>query len=254
MFQGEILSSDIVISLAQVPVIKGDVPGNLASHLTMVEQSSSLGADVVVFPELSLTGYELELVQELAFHQDQTDFSELSQAAVKHNIIVIAGCPLKTEGAAKSTIGAVICFPDGCTEFYSKQYLHDGEGKYCSSGVHDYLFNVKGHRIGLAICADFSVPDHALSVVNKGAEIYLVSALISPSGFEADAQRLSDIASTHKLPVLLSNHISHTGGWETCGNDTVWDASGNVVLSSESKEQCLVLCTVAGDKLSAVKA
>ena len=60
------LKSSVTISLAQVPVVKGNLVENLANHLEMIELSSNLRANVVVFPELSLTGYELELVQELA--------------------------------------------------------------------------------------------------------------------------------------------------------------------------------------------
>ncbi len=247
------MRSDIIISLAQVPVAKGDVVKNISSHLAMIEQSSSFGADVVVFPELSLTGYELELVQELAFSQEPSNFAELSQASVKHNLIVIAGCPLETENSIKPTIGAVICFPNGTIDFYSKQYLHDGEEKYCSPGSEDYLFNVKGNLIGLAICADFSYPEHSFRVAERDADVYIASALISDSGFEVDAKILSNIAFTYKFPVLLSNHISPTGGWVVCGNNTVWDASGQVVLSSESKEQCLVLCTITGHEVSVAK-
>lgn len=251
------LKTSIRISLAQVPVVKGDVTENLAQHIKMIEQSSLCKADVVVFPELSLTGYELEFAQELALSETSHVFEVLSQAAVDHNIIVLAGCPLKvtlTLGRdAKPTIGAVICFPDGTREFYAKQYLHEGEGKHCSSGVVDYVFTVNGYRIALAICADFASPEHAQKARELGADIYIASALISERGFEADAKMLSSIAATHGFPVLLSNHISTTGGWAACGNNTVWNASGERVFSSESKEPCVVLCTMADHKIDAIK-
>ncbi|MDT8866758.1 carbon-nitrogen hydrolase family protein [Vibrio fluvialis] len=247
------MKADITISLAQVAVVKGDVDANLASHLALLEQSAELGADVVVFPELSLTGYELELAKVLAIEPNAGNFTQLSQASMKHNLIVIVGCPLRIDGADKPTIGSVICFPSGDVEFYSKQYLHDGEGEYCSAANEDYLFNVNGHRIGLAICADFSRPEHACRAVAKGADIYLVSALISEAGFAADESTLSGIAASHHVPVLLSNHISQTGGWSACGNNTLWNSNGDVVLSSESKQQGVVLCKLGGETVSAEK-
>ncbi|WP_136483972.1 carbon-nitrogen hydrolase family protein [Vibrio sp. H11] len=235
------MAEEIKISLAQIEVVKGDVAANLDAHLKMIAQSSKLGADLVVFPELSLTGYELELAQSLAVVPVADNFSELSQAAVEFNTAVIAGHPLKNSDEDKPTIGAVICFPDGRVEFYSKQHLHPGEESYCSPGNESYLLTLKGRRIGLAVCADFSAPQHAKELVRMGAECYIASALISEQGFAADARILSSIASQYQIPVLLSNHISPTGGWSVCGQNSVWDASGAQILTTGSKEGgCLI--------------
>lgn len=76
------MKADITISLAQVAVVKGDVDANLKSHLALLEQSAELGADVVVFPELSLTGYELELAKVLAIEPNAGNFTQLSQAPI----------------------------------------------------------------------------------------------------------------------------------------------------------------------------
>ncbi|MHB0775042.1 carbon-nitrogen hydrolase family protein [Halomonas sp. WWR20] len=239
----------ITICLAQAPVIKGAVEENLKIHLSYISESSNSGADVVVFPELSLTGYELELAEKLAFQQEPNNFKKLSKASVDNCIIIIAGCPLVVE-KRKPAIGAVICFPNGKTEFYLKQYLHEGEDTYFSSGVEDYFISFGGYSIALAICADFSNPKHSADAVKSGAEIYIASALISESGYSTDAHILSNIASEYKIPVLLSNHVSNTGGWTTCGKNAVWDSSGKFVVSSYNKENCLVLCTFSGDTVT----
>ena len=84
---------------------------------------------------------------------------------------------------SKPHIAAVICFPNGEIEFYSKQYLHDGEGTYCAAGETNHLLNINNTRIALAVCADFAKPQHAQGAADSEAELYLVSALISPSGF-----------------------------------------------------------------------
>ncbi|MFT2111872.1 carbon-nitrogen hydrolase family protein [Marinomonas sp. 2405UD68-3] len=247
------MNTDVTISLAQISVVKGDLQANLAHHVTAIEQSSKNKADIVVFPELSLTGYELELVAELAVHPTASNFQELSLAAVENDIIVIAGCPLSVHGIAKPTIGAVICFLDGSVQFYSKQYLHSGENEYCSFGSVGYRFNVKGYEIALAICADFAAPEHSKQARESGADIYIVSALISNNGFDFDAGILSGIASRYDFPVLLSNHISVTGGWATCGKNSVWNSTGEHVFSSDSVDSCLVLCTIAGNMLEVTK-
>lgn len=247
------MKTGVTISLAQIPIVRGDLCGNLKSHIKMIEQSSYYKANVVVFPELSLTGYELDLAAELAFSPEPLSFKELSQASVEHEIIVIAGCPLKSDNSLKPTIGAVVCFPDGSVQFYSKQYLHEGEDKYCSFGATDYFFTVNGHQIALSICADFIAPEHSQRAKKLGADVYVVSALISNNGFVPDAKILSEIALEHRIPVLLSNHISETGGWGTCGKSSAWDPLGKLAVSSSGKEIGLVLCTIAGSDIVATK-
>ena len=132
----------------------------------------------------------------------------MSDAATKHQLIVIAGCPLKQEGIEKPGIGAVACFPDGQVKFYIKQYLHQGEEEYCSSGFEDFILEVKGRKLGIAVCADFTHKEHIESLILKGIDAYVVSALISESGFAMDEQILEDIATNYGVPVMLSNHIS----------------------------------------------
>ncbi|EHJ92506.1 carbon-nitrogen hydrolase family protein [Vreelandella boliviensis] len=240
---------DTTIALAQLPVVKGAVSENLATHIAYIEHAAALAADVVVFPELSLTGYELELLEKLAMSKDSELFSTLSDAAAANNIVVIAGCPLVSEGR-KPQIGAIICFPNGEREFYAKQYLHEGEDVYCSTGSESYLFTVNGTRIALAICADFANPAHAEMAADQLADVYIASALISETGYEADANLLASMAKHHQFPVLLANHISSTGGWQTCGKSGGWSADGELTIAANGTESSLVLCSIHQRTLS----
>lgn len=237
------MSTGITISLVQAPVIKGDVSANLATHLAMIALSAENGADLVVFPELSLTGYELELASSLAMKPHCVEIEQLSKAATQHKATVIAGLPLHRATNQKPTIAAAICLPNGGIELYSKQYLHSGEAAYCAEGDEDYLLEINGQRISLAICADFATPEHSKNAKRLNADLYVVSALISKQGLAADAQILSDIAKQNGYPVLLCNHISETGGWQACGNNSVWNAKGQLVFSSDCLEPCLVICS-----------
>jgi len=236
-------ASSITVSLAQAPTFKG-IQENLAMHLKFISKSAKHNADIVVFPELSLTGYELDLAEKLALQENAVEISELSKSAVTNGIVVIVGCPLaKSDG--KPNIGAVICFPTGDVEFYAKQYLHGDESVFYSAGNQNYSFTVKGFKIGLAICADFANPQHSADMASLNTDVYIASALISNSGYEADAQILSNIASTYKLPVLLSNHITETGGWSTCGKSGVWGANGRIIAMAKNIERGLVICEIS---------
>lgn len=236
-------NSTLTVGLAQIQAEKGDLVNNLKTHLAFIAASSRLGADLVAFPELSLTGYELELAAELALEAGSSVLTELSRAAVRHRIVVVAGCPLKN-GAGKPFIGAVICFPDGRVEYYAKQYLHPGEDQYCAPGHRNYQFPVKGHRVALAICADFGEARHGRDAKAAGAGFYLASALISESGCAADSRTLSSLAARLAMPVLLCNHVGATGGWAACGNSGFWDGAGRPVFAARDANTGLVLCTL----------
>jgi predicted amidohydrolase len=239
----------ITIALAQLPVIKAAVDDNLKTHLAYIERAAALGANVVAFPELSLTGYELALLSQLAMPRDDATFAALTAAAVATNTVVIAGCPLHNPNG-KPYIAAVICFPNGEHTFYLKQHLHEGEEVYCAPGCESGLINVNGTRIALAVCADFTHTSHAATAAAQQADVYLASALISPGGYATDAELLATIAKRHQQPVLLANHVSTTGGWETCGNSGGWNAAGELAVRAHDTKPSLVLCRIHHDVLS----
>ncbi|MDQ7734031.1 hypothetical protein QT231_15070 [Halomonas sp. SpR1] len=87
-------------------------------------------------------------------------------------------------------------------------------------------------------------PSHSSYAAAQQADVYLASALISPSGYAKDAELFAAIAQRHQLPVLLANHVSSTGGWQTCGNSGSWNAAGELTVKANSTQSSLVLCHV----------
>lgn len=246
-------TESITVSLAQISVFKGDVQKNLTMHLELIAQSARHNADVIVFPELSLIGYELELMKMRVLQPNDAVISVLSKAAVMHNMVVIAGCPLPgarsnnplLNHSEKPSIGAIIALPSGDVEFYNKQYLHEGEDVFCSAGSQNYSLSIKGFKLGLAICADFVNPQHAADMATLNVDAYLVSALISTSGFDIDAGILSNIAAQYKTPVLLANYASETGGYLACGKSSAWDTNGQLITLAKSTEVSIFVCHVS---------
>ncbi|MDG3087785.1 carbon-nitrogen hydrolase family protein [Vibrio hannami] len=242
------LSGKIKFALAQITPAKGNIAENLKIHQRYSEEAANAGADIIVFPELSLTGYEPSLLAELAQEPSSAIFQEISKIAVNNNLTVIVGCPLQSEGS-KPYIGAVIGHPSGDIEFYNKQYLHSGESAYCSAGSENYSFTMKQTKIALAVCADFTERQHQKDALAESVDVYLVSALISIGGFAADEKLLSDIANQLNTPVLLSNFIGETGGWETAGKSGVWDKSGDTVFQGSDKSPGITYCTICNGKV-----
>ena len=81
------------ISIAQIEPVKGDIERNLARHLLFIEAALEKKADFIMFPELSLTGYETELAEELATDAGDERLAPLQVISDQNKIVIGVGLP-----------------------------------------------------------------------------------------------------------------------------------------------------------------
>ncbi|MFM2483501.1 carbon-nitrogen hydrolase family protein [Celerinatantimonas yamalensis] len=229
--------------------MKGDIKNNVNHHIEHIKLSAESGADIAVFPELSLTSYELDLAAELAIDSSVSIVIDLSNAAIDNNVVIVSGIPLVSDSDTPY-IGASVSFPSGETNFYRKQYLHPGEDKFMSAGFENYSFEFKQRKVFLGICADFTNSQHWLDANEDHADIYILSVLISKNSFAHDSEILRCKTIEHKLNIVMTNYIGETGGWLSHGNSRAWDTDGNVPISANDSDQCIVLCTIIDGSIS----
>ena len=101
--------------------MQGDVDANVEQHLRLAHVAAEERAQVLVFPELSLTGYELDLADALAFSQSDARLAPLVDAASSYTMTLIVGAPVRI--ASRLHIGAFILFPDRTVGLYTKHHL-----------------------------------------------------------------------------------------------------------------------------------
>src|SRR5438874_557430 len=109
------------ICVAQTCPVKGDVKANLDEHIRLTQMAASGGAQIAVFPELSLTGYELSLASDLAFSEDDPRLFALIEASSSSSLTLVVGAPVRI--GPQLHIGALILRPDGTTAIYTKHHL-----------------------------------------------------------------------------------------------------------------------------------
>src|SRR5271154_5885430 len=97
------------IAVAQTCPVKGDVQANLDEHIRLARLAAAEEAEIVVFPELSLTGYELALADELAFSEGDPRLSSLLDLAASHGTTLVVGGPVRAGSSLH--IGAFIVNP-----------------------------------------------------------------------------------------------------------------------------------------------
>jgi len=232
-----------VLAAAQSVSVAGDVPRNIERHLHFMHAAAACGVERLVFPELSLTGYEPDLARDSALHPHDAVLDPLRAAAQELGLQTIVGAPLWLETDEAIGIGALVFGTDGSCARYIKQHLHPGEERVFTPGGAAVALNAGPERTALAICADFGRPEHAQQAASDGAALYAVGALITPGGYERDSALLQQYAARHGMAVLLANHGGSTGGWQSAGRSALWAAGGRLVAAAPGDGDQLLIGT-----------
>ena len=230
------------ICVAQTRPVKGDIQSNIDNHKKFIDLATAYCADIVIFPELSLTGYEPALAEALATNQDDRRLDDFQIIADTRQITIGVGVP--TKSGASPCISMVIFQPYQGRQTYSKQYLHADEEPFFMSGPSAAGLIGDKTNIALAICYELSVPEHAEKAFANCADIYVASVAKSASGVDQAVKRLVDIAQTYSVPILMSNCIGPSDDFESAGKTSVWNDKGLLVGQlNETNEGVLIFDT-----------
>lgn len=230
------------IAAAQSVSLKGDFLRNLDEHMMFIKTAAQNKADIIVFPELSLTGCEPELADEMALSENDKALSPLAKSANELDITIIAGCPVKSTHA-KPYLGAFIFQPGRPVTLYRKRYLHTGEELYFIPSKDNLVFDCKGKQVGAAICADIDNPGHPADAKKKGAEVYAAGVCITPNGIDETFKIMSLHSIRHNMVTVMANHADNTGGYITAGRSAAWDNSGKLLAKAGAAGRYLIFAS-----------
>ena len=231
------------LCLAQTKPFPGNIEQNINRHLMFVEEARRLRADMVIFPELSLTGYEPALAGELSLSPDDHRLSVFQQISDADNIIIGIGAPVNAPDGIN--IGLLLFQPHQKVERYAKQYLHADEEPFFASGKN--TIGLLPGKIAPAICYELSIPAHAENAFQQGARFYLASVAKSAAGINEAAERLSQIAQDYAMTVLLVNCTGLNDDVLCVGQSAIWNSGGNLLAQlDDSREGLLMLETESG--------
>ncbi len=230
----------LTLAAAQSASLPGDIAGNVAHHLGFVAQAAARGADLLVFPELSLTGYELGIARACAIQPDDARLAPLRDAAERHGMIVVAGAPIQ---ARDLHIAALAFLPGGTVSVYAKQHVHDSELPVFAPGEGGQDLAAANQRVALAICFDATHPAHATAAAGRGARVYAASVMIDAAGYTRKTTLLQGYACEHRMAVLMANYSGVTGGEESAGGSTIWGEDGGVVATAPHAGEALLIAT-----------
>jgi len=240
------------ICTAQTKPIKGDIEQNIINHLTLIDLASEGNADLVIFPELSITGYEPTLAKELATTSEDKRFDVFQTKSNQNDIVIAIGAPLLNQGDI--CIGMIVFQPQEKRTTYLKKHLFHTEQEFFKSGHSATNLIIKDINVGLAICYELSVAEHQKNAYDNGAEIYIASVVESIEGLDKSIIKMSKTASNYSMIALMSNCIGVSGKYECGGKSSIWNQEGKLIGQLSSfEESVLIYDTESKETLKKVK-
>ncbi|MBL7741628.1 MAG: carbon-nitrogen hydrolase family protein [Chitinophagaceae bacterium] len=212
------------ICVAQTKPVKGDIPANIAGHTKLISLAVVEGAGMIIFPELSVTGYEPGLAKDLSIDKDDNCLDVFQHVSDEYRLIIAVGMPVRSENGI--LIGMIIFQPQQLRLLYAKHHLHADEYPYFVNGDRDILLKTGKHTLSFAICYELLVPEHAARAGQGGADIYIASVAKTPDGMVKASQALSETAKKYSMTILLSNCVGHCDDFDCGGRTAVWNNKG----------------------------
>jgi predicted amidohydrolase len=230
----------MILAAAQISPFRNNTAANIQRHLQFIDCAAENNAQLILFPEMSLSGYERELADELSFTPDDDRLNIFSEKARQHQMLIIVGAPVKLKNLLY--IGAFIFSADQTVRVYTKQFLHTGEEKYFSAGAHhNPILELEREIISVAICADITNARHAARAAKNKTSLYLAGIFYTPGGMDKGFESLGGYAKKHNMKVLMANYCGSSYDMAGGGQSAFWDQKGVLKGNLDASSEGLLL-------------
>ena len=250
----------IVVALAQLAPRLGDLRANLARHLELLGEAAGQGADLVVFPELSLTGYFLkDLATDSAVRLDGPELGALAEAA--RDVDAVVGCILESDdhrfhNAAVYLAGGAIVHVH--RKVYLPTYGLFDEARDLAAGSRFRAFEAplrsaapsRPWRVGILICEDLWHPSSAYLLARDGVDLIVCpsaspgrgvgsgSALGTAQSYDVITRTYAQLFTTY---LAYCNRVGYEDGVNFWGGSRVVDPEGHLDGEPAGREEAMPL-------------
>lgn len=231
------------LAAAQIKSYPQQTDENIRNHLRMIDLAAEQGVSLVLFPEMSLTGYERELASELAFDEHDTRLHVFRERAMQYQMLIIVGAPIKV--ASQLCIGAFAFAANGKTSLYTKQYLHAGEEHFFVPGsANNPVLEIGEERVSIAICADIVNSLHPAKAAANNTSLYVASIFYTPGGIDEGYEQLETYSKKYGMNILMANYAATSYGMESAGKSACWNKRGELLGALSDTEEALLIVTI----------
>lgn len=244
------------IALAQINSVLGNLDKNLEIHIKYCEEVIDKKADVIVFPELSLTGYSLkDLNLEVALNTTlTTKLDKLKELSKKIDIV----CGFVEESDSFSLYNSSAYFSGGKIvhthqKIYPPTYTLFEEFRYFSAGKKCDTFDSRFGKAGMLVCEDMWHLSLPYTMAMKGAKIiYGIAASPTRMGidtqhfknYEINSEQHKSFARLLSLYFVFTNRVGYEDGVNFWGGSEIIDPFGNIVAAGKIFDEELILAEI----------
>lgn len=221
------------VTLVEAAPARGDIPGNVKRVQTTLKEGPE--ADLVVFPELFLSGYRLgDRLSRLALGPGSPELESLGNTAREKGCWVLVGAPWAPPDRPGETLNACLLFsPHGFEGIRTKRYLPTfgpfEEGVHFSAGGRSQTVPTPWGGWGVQICYDTFFPEVSRDLSRAGAVLLVVLSASPVSSRTLFERLLPARAIENGLPVAFCNRTGVEDGLVFAGGSGVWDVRGSLV-------------------------
>lgn len=229
----------LTVALAQIDIVWEDKNANKKICEQCVKQAADSGSDIVIFPEMTLTGFSMRVkyTGELESNSDTLDF--FSSLAKKYKIAIIFGVVFFDSNSGLGKNMAIAVDSKGVI-ISSYQKIHPfslaSEDRFFSSGKKLAEFNLNGWKCSLAICYDLRFSELFESISNARPDIIFVIANWPQTRREHWEKLLCARALDTQSIVVGVNRVGKGNGLSYSGFSQAYEADGTLLLNAKSKK------------------
>lgn len=243
----------INIGLAQIYPKLGDVQANLEKHLDYIAKAEEEHVDLIVFPELSLSGYQVQdLVPEVAIEPTEKDpiFKRLLGAS--HHLDIMFGF-VQRDVRNRYFIATAYLSKGKCLHLHHKVYLPTytmfDEARYFDQGEAVRAFDTRFGRVGMLICEDFWHISPPYLLWMDGADILLLQSASPSRGLDANEKMTSSrwvelvnqaYGSMFTNYVVHCNRVGYEDGKNFWGGSSIVDPNGDFLTHGLYFDEALI--------------
>ena len=245
------------VAAAQIDCSLGEVDANLGKIRDFVSRAKDRGTDLIVFPEMSDTGYAMPIIQKKATPWNEGAVPELKKMAKEFSLAIVCGV---SERAGDS--------------IYNSQVMIDAHGEIVATYRKTHLFSpapVEEHKcfspgdqlsdvvhgdfhFGLSICYDLRFPElYRVLACDRGVDVFVISSAWPFPRVEHLRALSVARAIENQSYVILSNRVGKDGGVPFCGSSAIIDPYGVIVAAASTDREELVTAELSRDVIESVR-
>lgn len=243
----------IRIALAQINPTVGDFEGNYQKIVSFINQAKEKEVDIVVFPELALTGYPPEdLMLKPSFIKKNQEYIDRLKTVCKDIICIIGSIQLKTD----LYNSAYIIYNEHIIGIYRKWHLPNygvfDENRYFQKGDSITILQIDGYKFGISICEDIWYPDNPINFYAiEGCQL-VFNLNASPYSIYKHKKREELVKIRARDNLICIAYVNLVGGQDELvfdGGSFVVNPEGNLLAKSKFFEEDLIIVDMDLDQI-----